>query len=243
MEILKIDKVRKSFGGLTAISDVTFSVKEKEIFGIAGPNGSGKSTLFNMISGFFKYEGDIYFINDKLNTLKPNEICKKGIARVFQGQMLFSSMTVYDNIKVGSLFGLIKPTSNVSHVVDEAIKITGLDKVKEKKTNMVGLFEQKLTMIATALATKPIILLLDEPTGGLAPAEEKKLSDIIKLINDEYGLTILIIEHRMKVLSALCERLMILENGICICLGSPEAVGKDENVCRVYLGEPYVGSG
>ena len=235
MKILQVTKVTKSFGELTAVKDLSFEVEKGEIFGIAGPNGAGKSTLFNVITGFYQGSGDIVFDNVNIARFKPYQICQKGIARTFQIPQLFFTMPVVKNVKVGAHFG-VRGAHDERERINEAINFVGLQGKENIIAANLNLFDKRLTMLAAALATKPKLLLLDEPIGGLSPTEVNQSMTLFQKINKELGLTIIIIEHLMKVLTELSQRLLILQNGERICIGAPQEVTKDKRVIEVYLG-------
>jgi branched-chain amino acid transport system ATP-binding protein len=233
--MLESRNVTKNFGRLTAVSDLSFDVEEGEIFGIAGPNGAGKTTLFNLIAGVYSCQGEIFFQGEKINGLRPNIICQKGIARTFQIPLVFSSLTVYENIETGAHFGNHTGEDErtiVSHIID----FVGLRGKEEIIAKHLRLFDKKMTMLAAALATRPRLLLLDEPAGGLNPTEIGQSVSLLRRINEEFGVTIIIIEHLMKVLMDVSQRLMILHNGEKMCVGTAETVGRDSKVIEVYLG-------
>jgi len=237
MNILEVKNVTQRFGELRAIDDLSFKVEKGEIFGIAGPNGAGKSTLFNMISGFYHYTGEIMFDEANINKLMPHQICHKGIARTLQIPQLFSTLPVSENLKVGTYFGAnIHDAAREEQNIKEITSLLGLLGKESVLTSHLSLYEKKLTMLAVAMATKPKLLLLDEPIGGLSPQEIEQFMDLIQKINKELGLTIVIIEHLMKVLTKLSKRMMILENGKRIALGPPQEVVKEERVIKIYLG-------
>lgn len=241
MAILKTNSVTKYFGKLAAVNDLSFQVDDGEVFGIAGPNGAGKTTLFNLIAGTYRCEGEIYFEGKKINNLQPHRVCKMGLARTFQVPLVFSTLTVYENIETGSYFGH-DGTENINEIIAEMIKLVGLEGKENTKAESLRLFDKKLTMLATVLATRPKILLLDEPASGLNPKEVEQSVDLFNKINKEMGVTIIVIEHLMRVLMNISDRLMILNNGEKICLGLPEAVAKDQKVIEIYLGSEYVKS-
>lgn len=236
MKILQAKEVTKRFGELAAVKDLTFEVERGEIFGIAGPNGSGKTTLFNLISGVYSGSGDIIFEGENIHGLRPFQVCHKGVARTFQIPILFPSITVYDNIRVGAHFGVLKG-ENEEERINRVIDFVGLRGRENAIAGSLGLFDKRLTMLAAALATEPKLLLLDEPTGGLSPREIGDSMTLFQKINKELGITIIIIEHLMKVLIEVSRRLMIINNGEKICVGPPEEVTKDRRVIEVYLGD------
>jgi len=235
VEILQANKVTKYFGELAAVKDLSFEVERGEIFGIAGPNGAGKTTLFNVITGFYQGSGDIIFDNINISRLRPHQVCRKGIARTFQIPELFLTLPVLENVKVGTHFGAHGVQNEKEHI-NEVINLVGLQGRGNVIAANLNLFDKKLTMLAAALATKPKLLLLDEPIGGLSPTEVRQTITLFQKINQELGLTIIVIEHLMKVLTELSHRLMILHNGEKICIGPPQEVTKDKRVIEVYLG-------
>ena len=235
MHILEVNRLTQRFGELAAVKGLSFEVEKGEIFGIAGPNGAGKTTLFNVISGYYRSSGDIIFDGGNINKLRPHQICHKGIARTFQIPQIFLTLSMVDNVRVGAHFGGQVP-EKVGLNIDEVINLVGLQGKENVIAANLNLFDKKLTMLAIALATKPELLLVDEPVGGLSPTEGKEFMALVRKLNEELGLTIIIIEHLMKVLRTLCHRLMILENGEKIALGHPEEVCRDERVIELYLG-------
>jgi len=235
LKILQVDHVTQRFGELAAVNDLSFEVEKGEIFGIAGPNGAGKSTLFNSIAGSYRYTGNIYFNNEKISRLRPHQVCHKGIARTFQIPQLFLTMTMFANLKVGAHFGN-QGGDNEEENIREVLELLGLKGKENVIAANLNLYDKKLTMLAAAMATKPKLVLLDEPIGGLSPPEVKEFVTVVQRVNQERGLTIVIIEHLMKVLTKLSNRLMIMVNGARIALGPPEEVTKDEKVIEIYLG-------
>ena len=235
MKILRCENVTQRFGELAAVKNLSFEVEKGEIFGIAGPNGAGKTTLFNLITGFYRGSGNIIFDNVSIMVLRPHQVCHKGIARTFQIPQLFLTLPVVDNVKVGAHFG-VRGAKKEKENIDEVINLVGLQGKENVIAANLNLFDKKLTMLAAALATKPKLLLLDEPIGGLSPTEVRQFVALVQKINQELGLTVIIIEHLMKVLTEVSQRLMILHNGEKICIGPPQEVTKDKRVIEVYLG-------
>lgn len=240
MAILEIRKVTKEFGKLTAVDSLDFEVEEGEIFGIAGPNGSGKTTLFNLITGFYSFSGDIFLDGRKISGASSYRICHRGVARTFQIPQVFLTLPVSQNIRVGAHFGG-NGGQNETECIKEVIEFVGLRGKENVLAANLKLLDKKRTMLGAGLATKPKILLLDEPIAGLNPDEIRESVVLFKRINQELGITILIIEHFMKVLAELSNRLMILENGVKICIGPPGDVAKDKRVIECYLGGTYAG--
>jgi branched-chain amino acid transport system ATP-binding protein len=236
--MLTLTNVTKKFGELVAVNDLSFSVEDGQIFGIAGPNGAGKSTVYNLITGFYPYEGRIEFNGRDLSGMPPYKIAKAGIARTFQIPQIFPSLTVEKSISVGSRFGS-RDGLDEDHVA-EIIRFVELSDEKNQKTGHLNLLGKKKLMIGAALATKPRMLMLDEPMAGSNANEIKALMDLIRRINGEMGLTIIIIEHFMKVLTELTEKLLIIESGAMICCDVPEAATSDKRVIESYIGDAYV---
>jgi branched-chain amino acid transport system ATP-binding protein len=234
--ILQVNKVSKYFGKLAAVKGLSFEVERGEIFGIAGPNGAGKTTLFNLISGAYYGSGDIIFEGENLHGLRPFEICHNGVARTFQVPSLFSTVSIYQNIRVGAHFGVLKG-KNEKERIDRVIDFVGLRGRENAIAESVDLFDKRMTMLAAALATEPRLLLVDEPIGGLSPREVRDSVTLFQKINKELGITIIIIEHLMKVLVEVSHRLMILNSGEKICIGPPDEVTQDRKVIEVYLGD------
>lgn len=239
--ILEVKNLTMKFGQFIACDNLCFDVGEGEIFGIAGPNGAGKTTLFNCISGVYHGTGEIIFDNKKINGLTPDRVCRSGIARTFQIPKIFTSMTIQENLWVGANFG--------SNLVIEKLRIALIEDILDQlgltsKKNYIGenlsLYDRKLTMLGAALSTKPKMILLDEPVGGLSIEEIDDFIRILKKLNENKGLTIIIIEHLMRVLTGISNRLMILENGRKVTIGDPLEVCKDEKIIEIYLGKGKV---
>ena len=232
---LELNEVSKSFGSFKAVDNLSFSLEKGEIFGIAGPNGAGKTTLFNTITGFYKGEGDILFKGKNISRMTASDVCREGIARTFQMPSVFHSMSVRSNIEVGIRFG-IKGKKNESEILKDVLEFTGLSSKQDLLPDKLTIYDKKLTMLASAIATQPEVLLLDEPAAGLSPVEADDFIEMALKINRERGITIIVIEHLMRVLVSISNRLMILDNGAKIALDEPEKVIKDENVIEIYLG-------
>lgn len=237
--ILTCESLTKTFGKLTAINDLSFTVEQGEIFGIAGPNGSGKTTLFHMITGVYPYSGRVLFDGRTINGLSSHRICHRGVARTFQIPQLASSLSVYDNIRAASHFGAKLNRQKMNERIKEIIDFTGLEQQVYVPCKNLKLLDKKLVMIGAALATGPKLLLLDEPIAGLNPNEIGQATEMFKKINRELDITLIIIEHFMKVLTRLSNRMMILENGRLICVGSPVEAMSNPRVIECYLGDGY----
>lgn len=238
--MLKLSHVTKKFGALVAVNDLGFTVEKGQIFGIAGPNGAGKSTVYNLITGYHPYEGRIEFNGRNLSGMPPYKIARAGIARTFQIPQIFPSLTVEKSICVGSRFGS-KDGLDPPHVA-EVLRFVGLSEERNQKTGQLNLLGKKKLMIGAALATRPQILMLDEPMAGSNASEIKALMDLVRRINGEIGLTIIIIEHFMKVLTELTEKLLIIESGSMLCCDAPEIATSNRQVIESYIGDAYAES-
>lgn len=239
--MLKCIGVSKRFGGLQALKNVDFNLNEGEIAGLVGPNGSGKSTLLNLISGVYKPDnGKIFFVNEEISKMPPYKICAKGITKTAQTVQSFPEMTATENVLTSVLFNKKKSdkTDGLTRT-HNLLSFVGLDKekfdVKAKNLNVVQL---RRIQLAKALATNPKLLLLDELLTGLTPKESDEAIALIKMINKQ-GVTVLIVEHVMRVIMGLCDRVIVLQHGEKICEGSPKQVCTDENVVKVYLGKRF----
>ena len=235
--ILKASHITKKFGELVAVNDLSFMVEKGQIFGIAGPNGAGKSTVYNLITGFYPFEGRIDFDGRDITGMHPHRICQRGIARTFQIPQTFPSLTVEKSISVGNRFGA--PGRFDPAYVEEIIRFLDMQAIRRQPTGQLNLLGKKKLMMGAALATRPKILMLDEPMAGSNANEIKDLMAFIRRINEDMGVTIIIIEHFMKVLTELTETLLIIETGSEICCGDPVAVTSDPRVIESYLGDAY----
>ncbi len=233
--MLNVTNVTKKFGELTAVNDLSFSVSKGQVFGIAGPNGAGKSTLYNLISGLYPFDGTISFKDKDIAGLPPHKIAKLGISRTFQIPQTFPSLSVKQSMTVGNYFG--SKDGYQKEYVDTILEFVNLADKQDEMTGQLNLLDKKTLMIGAALSTKPDILMLDEPMAGSNAKEILKLMDLIKRINQDLGVTIIIIEHFMKVLTELTEKLLIIETGTQICCGDPVEVTSDPRVIECYLGD------
>lgn len=255
MPVLKVEKLCKAFGGIKAVTDVSFSVEKDEIVGLIGPNGAGKTTLFNLLTGFYSpSEGEIEYefdrvINSKM--LRPYKISHYGISRTFQNIRLFKNMSVLDNVLLGfhnslkygvpsALFRLPSFLKTERKVSKEAIKLLYKFNLQDKKDELaknLSYGEQRKLEIVRALAAKPKLLLLDEPAAGMNPKETSELTELIKLIREEFKVTILLIEHDMSLVMGLCDRIAVLDYGKLIAFDIPEKIQRNTEVIKAYLGE------
>jgi branched-chain amino acid transport system ATP-binding protein len=238
MSLLELKDVTKRFGGLTAVNSLSLSMEKGEILGVIGPNGAGKSTAFNCIAGVFPpTEGEVIFDGRVINGQKPWDLCKKGIARTFQIVKPFASKSVLYNVTVGA-FANTSSRSEAEAKAIEVLKLLNFDDKKDAKSADLTIADRKRLEIARALATDPRLLLLDEVMAGLRPNEVDEMVEIIRFLRDQ-GVTILVIEHIMRAIMALSDRIVVIHFGKKIAEGVPEAVASDENVIKAYLGDEY----
>ena len=239
MSVLQAEKVGKSFGGLMALCEVNFEVHPEEIFCVIGPNGSGKSTLFNVVTGFLKASsGKVTFMGKDITGLAPHEICRKGIARIFQLVKPFHQLTAFQNVMVGRTYGK-DPASNFGKGKEEVLEIlnfVGLGNRKEVIASQLTVAERKRLELARALATHPGLLLLDELMAGLNSAETEMAMDLVNRIRDS-GVTVMMVEHIMKAVLGISDRVMVLNAGEKIAEGFPKEVVKNQLVIEAYLGK------
>ena len=240
--MLKCTEVSKRFGGLQALKKVDLTVNKNEIAGLVGPNGSGKSTLLNLISGVYKPDsGKILFLNEDISKLPPYTICSKGITKTSQTVQSFPDMTAIENVLAGVFFAQKKLSDKTEPLpkAKELLEFVGLNKEKfDLPAKNLNVVELRRVQLAKALATMPKLLLLDELLTGLTPRESKEAIELIRLINKK-GITVLIVEHVMRVIMGLCNRVTVLHHGEKIFEGTPKEVVNDENVVKVYLGKRY----
>ncbi|TQR11639.1 ABC transporter ATP-binding protein [Psychrobacillus soli] len=248
--VLELKNITKNFGGISALTDVSFQINEGEIFGLIGPNGAGKTTLFNVITNMFPpTSGEIKFLGDKISGLKPHKITDKGICRTFQNIRLFSQMSVLENVLVGShcrsKSGVInsvlrtkaqrKEETNSLEAASELLELVGLSMFQDTIAENLAYGQQRRLEIARALASNPKLLLLDEPAAGMNETETESLFDLIKKVQKR-GVTVLLIEHDMPFVMKLCDRITVLNFGKKLAEGTPAEIQSNQEVIEAYLG-------
>ena len=254
MEVLQVNNLSKYFGGIKAVSNINLSASEGEIIGLIGPNGAGKTTLFNLLTGIYApTSGDIIYNLDhefRAKDFKPCKMPKYGVARTFQNIRLFKNMSVLDNVLIGfhnnlkygvfpSILRLPSYYINEKRAYDEALELLSIFKLDIKKNEFAKNLpygEQRKLEIARALASKPRILLLDEPAAGMNPNETNELKELIIWIRKKFKLTVILIEHDMSLVMGICERVFVFDYGMLISSGTPEQVQNDPAVIKAYLG-------
>ena len=251
-KVLSLKNVCMYFGGIKAIDDVEFDVEKGKLFGIIGPNGAGKTTIFNVITGvYIPTSGEIYFRDKLLNKLMPHTIIKSGIARTFQNIRLFDEQTVLVNLKIAHFshtrYGLSdvfltsrKFKEEEERIEDESMEILSylnLAELADKKAGALPYGEQRRVEIARALSCHPEVLLLDEPAAGMNPAEIQELNQLILKIRDHYDLTVMVVEHQMRLVMEICEEILVLNFGKKLALGNPEELKANPAVLEAYLGK------
>lgn len=252
MTLLKVDQMTMRFGGLTAVSQFSLDIHHNDLIGLIGPNGAGKTTVFNMLTGVYApTEGRIEFLSEDITGLKPYEITKKGIGRTFQNVRLYKKMTVLDNVKVSfneqcrltlleSVFRgprFYRKEQEIEQKALELLKIFKLDSKAHELASNLPYGEQRRLEIARALATTPELLLLDEPAAGMNPQETMELMHLIQWIREKFEVAILLIEHDMKLVMGICEKIAVLNYGCLIAMGTPQEIKNNEDVIKAYLGQ------
>ena len=252
MSLLEVNALGISFGGLKAVDQFHISIEKKELYGLIGPNGAGKTTVFNLLTGVYQPNtGEILLNGENIVGSSCIEINKKGIARTFQNIRLFDKLTVLDNVKAGffqensysfieGIFRLPRYFQKEKEMSDRALDLLSVFHLEEHALDLAGNLpygKQRKLEIARALATNPSLLLLDEPAAGMNPNETEELMDTIRLVRDRFDMTILLIEHDMKLVSGICDRLTVLNFGQVRTEGKTQEVLDDEKVIKAYLGE------
>jgi branched-chain amino acid transport system ATP-binding protein len=256
MSLLSVEKLTKSFGGLTAVSNVSMNIEKGELIGLIGPNGAGKTTFFNLLTGVYaptsgSIKLDAGGIKKEIGGIKPYDVTKTGLARTFQNIRLFKDLTVLDNIRIAMhqnvdyklISGLLRSNKfyeeeeRLKKEAEELLDIFKLAHKKQELAKNLPYGEQRHLEIVRAMATKPVLLLLDEPAAGMNPNETANLTETIAKIRKEFALTVLLIEHDMSLVMKICERIYVLDYGTMIASGKPEEIKHNKRVIEAYLGE------
>jgi branched-chain amino acid transport system ATP-binding protein len=237
--VFRLEKITKRFGGLIALDEVNLSVKQRQIMGLIGPNGAGKSTLFNVATSIYKPdEGDIYLGEKRITGKSSHQICRLGISRTFQLVKTFLSMTAMQNVLVGAIYGHRLRGNDARREALDALDLVGLKDKQDVVTAHMTLSDRRLLEVARALASRPVIALLDEPMAGLNPSEIMNMLQVIERAREERKVAVLWVEHKVDAIFRLCDQVAVLDYGRKIVEGKPEEIANNKEVIEAYLGKP-----
>ncbi len=234
--MLKVNNVTKRFGSLVAVNQASLEICRGEIVGLSGPNGAGKTTLFNAVTGLVRpAAGHVGFKDADITGLRPHDICRLGMSRTFQVTRAFAHMRVEDAVRVGAYNR--HGQSTVRHKVDEVVALCGLADLRKRTCGDLGLAPLRRVELARALATEPEVLLLDEAGAGLTVAELASFMDLLRRLNQEHKITLVVVEHVMRMVMGVCRRIFVLDSGCLIATGTPAEIGQNQAVIEAYLGK------
>lgn len=240
-EIFRLENISKRFGGVQALKGVNLSVRPRQILGVIGPNGAGKSTLFNVATSFYKPDvGDVYLAGRRITGRPPHKICRMGISRTFQLVKTFLSMTVLENVLIGSVNGNRMRGKAARDAAMDALQLVELAHKKDILTSHLTLSDRRLLEVARAIASMPLVTFLDEPMAGLNPSETMKMLHIINRAREERNIAILWVEHKVDAIFHLCDRIIVLDYGVKIADDTPDKIACNTKVIEAYLGESTV---